>query len=350
MEASESSNEAEQLDEFEVIERSEDQEKCVEAVGAARAMAISWLRGGYTMMLQMFSRWAAAPHRLFRPENPTLGRLEDAIDIARRGQEQGKQALPSNRGLYSLWTTFGWRQAFWLKCRSVAVNGAMGTVMFTTYDHLRGRRFYHLDDDKAAAARLTQVALAASIAGTLHGSICAPLEIAAHRLQAFQAPLTAKLLPEIMAAMRRPLPYSKPGDMPGLLTGSILPLSATRDGLGIASFFLTFECMQVLLHGKICMTADEGHWLKAVENSIGTLTAGGCAGIAYRLTSWHSDLLLRTRLEAWEGGRHMDTVRHHFAKLVQEHGLWRTFVPPARTLASAFPSSALGLLVYEWLR
>eukprot|EP00928_Gymnodinium_smaydae_P039883 TRINITY_DN27153_c0_g2_i1.p1 TRINITY_DN27153_c0_g2~~TRINITY_DN27153_c0_g2_i1.p1 ORF type:complete len:360 (+),score=47.52 TRINITY_DN27153_c0_g2_i1:77-1156(+) len=339
----------------------DDSESAASVAGTTRAVTTSWIRIAYQKVLKTLGRWAAAPHRLFRPENPTLGRFEDAIDAARRHGESSTRRVPTSsggaetqlplsRGFYSLYSLFGLRRAIALKCRSVAVNSVMGTLIFTTYDSVRGAGMAEeiLADERTID--IGQIGFAAALAGSIHGAVCAPLDAAAHRIQAL-GPGSDSLSQEVWKALKRPLAGPRPGVLPGVLSGGLIPLSMARDGFGIASFFLSFETMQSSLHRALAggRWKDDSLELRAAKVTA-TLTAGGTAGIAYRFVSWPWDLLLVKRLEAWEAGKPMGSLRANFSQIVEQRGIGRTFVPPVRALLSAAPSSALGLLVYEWLR
>jgi len=220
-----------------------------------------------------------------------------------------------------------------LKFRNVVVNSGMGTVIFTTYDALRG---------KHQELCIPRVFVAALLAGSLHGALCAPLDATAHRIQALGS-TSSRLAPQIFDALRRPLPGSKPGAWPGLLKGSIVHLSMARDGFGIAAFFLSFEVLQLELRRAVAM---EDKQTSGMQKSLATLMAGACAGVAYRFASWPLDLMLVSRLEAWEAGKPLGTLKNTFSQILGERG-HSFFCPPARALLAAAPSSAMGLLVYE---
>ncbi|CAE8619134.1 unnamed protein product [Polarella glacialis] len=114
-------------------------------------------------------------------------------------------------------------------------------------------------------------------------------------------------------------------------------------------------CLQDLASRQIAArksaSRDNTVPIQFLERTLATLAAGGCAGVAYRLASWPWDMLLVRRLESWEHGALVSpSLGNEARRLIAEVGVRRALFPPVRVLASAFPSSALGLLVYELLR
>jgi len=343
------------------------------AAGAARATLVSAIRQGYTVFFRTLGIMAAKPHKWFRPENPSLGRFEDAMDGIRQSSASQKAHLEGtfqSRGAYWLLTTFGFRTAMKLKLRSVAANSIMGTVLFGTYDVVRA--LYITPDQRVP--HLSQTALAAGIAGGVHGMCCAPVEVAALRLQAAEH-LGRRSAPHVWEALKRPLPVTIPEEAASaqswfgrlraryrILSGALLPLSVVRDGLGICAFFVTFEGTQVYLHRaweERCRNLQldtEGDGEKERRRIIsggkicGTLLAGGSAGMAYRIVSWPYDNLIVRVTQRCEAGGALPDLGKQCRLMYQEYGLRSTLFPSCRMVISAFPASALGLLVYEYLR
>lgn len=319
----------------------------VEATGVARAVATSWVRTACVWFKLTFGRWAAAPHKLFRPENPTLGRFEDALDLWRTATRRCPHA-PLQRGVVTLLRSHGVRTGLALKCRSVLVNSAMGTVLFSSYDALRCVISPRQDVPGPLAGGVVSTAAAACLAGSLHGALCAPLEIAAWRLQASgsQSSLVGAVRSAIgLSSSREPVP------LPGLVVSGLLPLTVARDGAGLGAFFLTFEILQVGLLAQVArLTQLDDASPKLFARSAVTLMAGGCAGVVYKFLSWPIDLVLVRRNKTIEAAcQPLPPIKAFTQLLMQDLGP-KGFLPPRAALLSAFPSSALGLFVYEWLR
>mmetsp|Transcript_18667 Transcript_18667/g.52119 ORF Transcript_18667/g.52119 Transcript_18667/m.52119 type:complete len:385 (-) Transcript_18667:34-1188(-) len=362
--------------------------------GAARQTVVSTLRTGKVLVLRTLGVWVANPHKLFRPENPSLGRFEDAIDALGRWRSREAstaggahdRATVSSRGMYNLWRTHGIRQGMLLKFRSMAVNSTMGTVLFGTYDLAR-----NAGEKGSPAPTLSRTAAAAAFAGGLHGALCAPLEVAALRFQAFNpsssgsstssggvasssssssfgSSLGRKSPPHMWQALTQPLPVSfaplevsstpwrRLGARFRIFSGALLPLGIARDGLGICAFFVTFEGGQVHLqaawvrHEAVGGDGEGKPGILALGRIGATLLAGGFAGMAYRVVSWPFDRLLVRATARCQFGGSLPKLGAQAREMVRELGLRRALLPPARVIASAFPTSALGLLVYEWLR
>jgi len=331
--------------------------------GALRSFMVGFTRTGYMLFVKSFARYSATPHKLFRPENPTVLRFEEALNsaqgIAKVVAEHhcdARTALVS-KGTYSLMRLHGFRLAVMLKARSILVNSLMGGVLFGCYDFFRslwGPTLPHATVVERFQGGLPSVPIAttawsATLAGALHGAICAPLEVAALRLQA-AGPSQGPLLREIATAVWRPLPRGC--ERIRLYSGALVPLGVARDALGICGFFVTFEVFQDAQHRAVDRlgtdTADSRALVAA--RVAGTALAGGCAGAAYRVASWPYDLLIvRSTVDCEVGGRPHALV-DRCRGLLRELGWRRMFLPPARVVASAMPTSALGLMLYEALR
>ncbi|CAE8599470.1 unnamed protein product, partial [Polarella glacialis] len=153
-------------------------------------------------------------------------------------------------------------------------------------DALRGPSLPHgrisEDPQELPLGSLRQIALAAAAAGALHGAVCAPLDAAAHRLQALGPGNRAGLWASLWDAVRRPLPGSSPGAAPGLITGKLLPLTMARDSVGITSFFFTFEVLQMCLQdlasrqiaARKSASRDNTVPIQFLERTLATLAAG----------------------------------------------------------------------------
>lgn len=320
----------------------EENDDAAVAAGTTRALVISGIRSGVrqfnTIVVRTLSRYVASPHRMFRPENLTIWRVEQALYQKTGGNDQ------LLRGFMAQYRSYGLRQTLALKSRSVVLNSIMGTVLFGTYDALR-------DVDHKANFHDIAAALAA---GSFHGAICAPLEVASRRL-------ARDTSGQISFTGLRSAILDGPRGQLLSLSASVLPLSVTRDGLGIVSFFVTFEGLQEFLRHRIPrdlpVNGDQPHedtsWAKrrgvAVLPTVATLTAGGCAGVAYKLAAFPLDVLLMHRLKDCEVNFSPPALLPYARQLVKDIG-FRSFLPQPRALASVFPSSAIGLLVYDWLR
>jgi len=294
-------------------------------MGGAFAPHVASFRAGYFFILRTLSRYAATPHKMFRPENPTITRLEHALYLDTGGQGKLK------KGVVGQFRKYGLRQTTTLKGRSIIINSMMGTVLFGSYDALRDRNERRINSRDAMAALL---------AGGLHGTVCAPLEVICKRMtkQASNGP---------GKGIRAALFDGPPGQLRASIT-AFFPLCAARDSLGITAFFLTFEGLRVELQGCVPVEMQQ-HGAVSLFNTSATLAAGGSAGVAYRLVSSPFDVLLQRRIDAHEANNSAVPFIPEARRLLQERGL-RGLLPAPRTLVSVFPSSALGLLVYEWLR
>mmetsp|Transcript_36786 Transcript_36786/g.58929 ORF Transcript_36786/g.58929 Transcript_36786/m.58929 type:complete len:340 (+) Transcript_36786:58-1077(+) len=318
------------------------------AAGTTRAVMISGFRQFNTIVIRTLSRYAASPHRMFRPENLTIQRVEQALHAQAGGNDQ------LLRGFMAQYRCYGLRQTITLRSRSIVLNSVMGTLLFGTYDALRDPSNHtNLRDSAAALA-----------AGSFHGAVCAPLEVASRRLMR-EASVGASTGQLTFTGLRSTLLDSPRGQLLSL-SMSVLPLSAARDGFGILCFFSTFEWLRGFLQNRIpqdWVTGDvqacqnvkmveqvpEKRRVSALLRTVATLTAGGSAGVAYKLAAFPFDVLLVYRLKECERNVSPPALIHYTRQLLQEIGL-RRFLPQPKALASAFPSSAIGLLVYDWLR
>mmetsp|Transcript_103938 Transcript_103938/g.291100 ORF Transcript_103938/g.291100 Transcript_103938/m.291100 type:complete len:386 (+) Transcript_103938:187-1344(+) len=363
------------------------------ATGVARAASRSFLVSGYSVLLKTFARYAAAPHKLFRPENPTVLRLElainssrgwhlahDAATIGRKSSAARAAAAASaagSRGFLALWRVHGLKRASLLKGRSVAVNSLMGTVLFGTYDIARASQRQHPPEAHCIGEHfkagdempfsLGGTVAAAALAGCLHGALCAPLEVAALRLRA-AAPSKGPVFWELWAALNQRLPVKRLhcGREVRLHQGALMTLGMLRDGLGVCAFFVAFEGIQHRLHqeadqlgaGLSAASADpdpppSGSVRDRLLMSArigGTMLAGACAGASYKVVSWPFDLLLVRSTKSCERGGPLRELAEHSRRMVAELGWRRALLPPAGVVASTLPASALGLLLYEALR
>lgn len=359
------------------------------AAGAVRTAVVSSARTGKVLLLRSIGAMAANPHKLFRPENPSLSRFEDALDTFIRRVSHGTadsaagtlhhgrraQVPLTSRSLLRMWQNHGVRKAAQLKMRNLAINCAMGTVLFGTYD--LSRSVLARRSGIVGPQPIAHSAQAACIAGAVHGTLCAPLEVASSRFLRYDpSPVNSQGLgrrsdaAHVWKALRltsdgqaspaglqeRGPPFRGSWRM---LRSALLPLSALRDGCGICAFFVTFEESQVLLRYHWNRShhilnsqgwGDEERRFLSCGHTFATLLAGGSAGMAYRVAAWPWDsLLLRATAQCEVGGPILQL--HASARaLVEEVGWRRALLPEARAVLSAFPTSAVGLLIYEWLR
>jgi len=234
--------------------------------------------------------------------------------------------------LYSLWKHEGARRAILLKGRSIAVHATMGTILFTTYDVLKGPR------QQGRSPNCFTTGMAALAAGGLHGALCTPLEVAALRVNTMHGTSREGFSLRVAAQQGniRALP-------------SLLPLSVARDGLGITAFFMCFEFGQPWIKAQLPPWVAYGTTGLHIHTVAATLLAGGLSGVAYHLFSYPLDRLLVQRIDAYESQGVSLKLCSNMRTLVAKVGIVG-LLPPARLLASAVPSSAFGLLIYELLR
>mmetsp|Transcript_129424 Transcript_129424/g.295325 ORF Transcript_129424/g.295325 Transcript_129424/m.295325 type:complete len:295 (+) Transcript_129424:13-897(+) len=280
---------------------------------AVRSAAVYPVRAAYGLAMQTLGRMAAAPHKLFLPENPTVRRLDLAF------------ATRCAEGLWISAQARGWRATLMAKMRAPVANSAAGTVLFGTHEALQGM-----------AASSGHVATGA-VAGAAHGAVCAPLEIAAFRLQRTLLPPTAS----IAAALR-----ASPNFVSGwTIARQLAPFCISRDTLGGAVFFASFE------NGR--------KWLRCSEQSStrlgqvawigGIFTAGGVAGVMYKCVAEPFDVAVRRMAVCLEWGMSWELAARTTRRRLAAGGV-TMLVPSMSLLVTTFPSSALGLLVYEYLR
>eukprot|EP00746_Dinoflagellata_sp_MGD_P147543 gnl/MRDRNA2_/MRDRNA2_79884_c0_seq1.p1 gnl/MRDRNA2_/MRDRNA2_79884_c0~~gnl/MRDRNA2_/MRDRNA2_79884_c0_seq1.p1 ORF type:complete len:348 (-),score=39.75 gnl/MRDRNA2_/MRDRNA2_79884_c0_seq1:12-1055(-) len=308
--------------------------------GPARALVAQQLRAAQMIIFRGISRWAASPHKVFRPENPALGRFEEALSLKGTNAEGWPRSTSSARlGMSKLCQDVGWRRAMQIKCRSAAVNSVMGGILFFTYDTLR---------PKGHHGCTLGVSTAAFVAGGLHGILCAPLEEVSSRL--WRDP----------HATFRGIITTEPNGLTVWFPARVVLLSGARDAIGMTAFFSAFEEVRFQLrHFQFNeVVPDRLHDYVTpgrCDQGITSLIAGAASGASYRLVAHPLDTFHMWRLRKMSACSSEDAHQFRSGMVSQWRRClsdvgWQGFVPSGRSLLAAMPASAVGLLLYDFMK